>query len=80
MAGPGVTPFELGGWPSGKTYQVVVVFPDGNPEVASYWGNLDQAFAEATKLRAQLAVGGGQFFVGVVDEDDPERGWLQPNE
>jgi hypothetical protein len=68
---------RLGGWRSNTTFQVIVVLGDGNPTVDSEWGSFDAAQAEADKVHDDLAKAGyTQFFVGVIDEDNPENGWL----
>ncbi len=60
------------------SYGVVVVLQDGNPKVEKRFERLDKALAYREKVRAELKAANHHFFfVGVCDEDDPERGWLE---
>lgn len=59
-------------------YSVVVVLGDGVPRVEARYGRLENALARREKVRGELkAANYNFFFVGVMDEDDPERGWLE---
>lgn len=63
-------------------FGVYVVQADGNPERDATYPSLRQALDEAdTLMRSwkRRALENGRRvvgFVGVMDEDDPERGWL----
>ena len=63
-------------------FGVYVVQPDGNPERDATYTSLRRALEEADALerdwRRRARENGRRVagFVGVLDEDDPERGWL----
>lgn len=60
-----------------RTYAVVFVLPDGNPQVDSRWGDIAKALDQRDVVKAELAEAGYQrSFVGVIDEDDEGRGYL----
>lgn len=60
-----------------RVYSLIVVLGDGNPEVEERFTRLDKAVERRGAVRAQLrAQGYNFFFVGIMDEDDPESGWL----
>lgn len=61
-----------------RTYEVVLRIGDEKPDVVGKWNDLDVAFKEADKERdAVRGLGYIDFFVGVRDENEPER-WLEP--
>lgn len=61
-----------------RTYDVIVVLGDGVERVDSSWGDADKALEERDRVRADLKASNyHDFFVGVSDQDDPERGWLE---
>lgn len=59
------------------TYEVMVTLGDGVPRLENRWGDVDMALTERDRLRKELKEKGyHSFHVGVIDQDDPERGWL----
>lgn len=55
-------------------YCVVAVYPGDRRMVLSRWATSTMA----AKIAGRVAAHGGAFhFVGVVDEAEPERGWLE---
>lgn len=64
-----------------RTYVVLVTLGDGVTNVESRWGRLDKALEERDRVRAELVLQNYRdFHVGVQDEDDPEKGWLDGDE
>lgn len=64
---------DVHGW---AHFAVQQVFADGNPETVFVSTDLRRAVEHADDLRITLRMSHHQSFVGVYDEDDPERGWL----
>jgi hypothetical protein len=73
---------RLDWWPSSsREYEVQAVLPDGNPEPVGRYGNLRKAQEAAESERELLRKQNYRlFFVGVIDVNDPERGWLQEDD
>lgn len=70
-------PMRGGAGTQNPSYGVVVVLGDGVPNTESRWPRLNEALDERDHVKAELQVAGyTRFFVGVQDDDDPERGWL----
>jgi hypothetical protein len=59
-------------------YSVIVVLGDGVPTVEKRFADLGEALEYRTKVAQELKDANYRFsFCGVMDEDDPERGWLE---
>lgn len=62
-------------------YSVIVVLGDGIPQVEKRFGDLGKALEYREKVRGELKEQGYNFFfVGVMDEDNVEAGWLEDDE
>lgn len=66
---------------AGRTYRVVVTLADGVSNREKGFGDPTKAFEEADRARAELVLANYRtFHVGVIDDDDPERGYLSPDD
>lgn len=65
-----------------RTYVVLVALVIGGPEsVESRWGDLKKALEERDRVRDELVLANYRnFHVGVMDDDDPERGYIEEDE
>jgi hypothetical protein len=58
-------------------YSVTIIQGDGVPYDALETPDLSQALRERNVRREQHANKGHSYYCGVMDLNDPERGWLE---